>query len=130
MSIPTDPLEDVPPELYLAVLSELAHADGLHPSEQEMLETQARQLGVDLRRLPAVPDDLTQLPWAARVLVYKDALTLAAADGVMSDAEIAYLAALAERMQLPEETIAALTTWVADFGQLLERFDALMIPPP
>jgi hypothetical protein len=38
MSPLNNPLEGFSPELYLATLSEVAHADGLHPVEQELLE--------------------------------------------------------------------------------------------
>ena len=80
---------------------------------------------MDLDDLPAVPRDLSALPWATRVLVFRDAVTLAQVDG-MSAEEERYLDALAERMALPAETAGAISTWVHDYEALLERLDALI----
>ena len=123
------PPEDILPEMYLATLSKLAHVDGLHSSEYEILEQHAEQLGIDLDSLPEVPEDLTELPWATRALVYRDAVMLAIADETTSDEERRYLADLAERMQLPRETVDSLTSWVEEYGLLLERLDALLASP-
>ena len=120
-----DPLDGLSPSLYVATLSEIAHVDGLHPAEREILEQHAAHFGVNLDNLPAVPRDLSLLPWATRVLVYRDALTLALADG-MTAKEERYLRDLAERLELPAETIAAVSTWVADYEALLERLDSLI----
>ena len=98
-----NPLDGLSPALYVATLSEIAHADGLHPAERELLEHHAAHFGVDLDDLPAVPRDLSALPWATRVLVFRDAVTLAQVDG-MSAEEERYLDVLAERMALPAET--------------------------
>ena len=80
--------------------------------------TQER-LGVEgeIRSLRAVPRDLSALPWATRVLVFRDAVTLAQVDG-MSAEEERYLDALAERMALPAETAGAISTWVHDYEAL------------
>ncbi len=61
------PLEGLSPALYVATLSEIAHADGLHPAERELIEQHAEHFGVDLDNLPAVPHDLSSLPRATRV---------------------------------------------------------------
>ena len=120
-----DPLDGLSPSLYVATLAELAHADGLHPAERELLERHAAHFGVDLDNLPEVPRDLSTLPWATRVLVYRDAVTLALVDG-MSAEEEQYLRDLADRMGLPAETVAAVFTWVDDYEALLARLDALI----
>ena len=120
-----NPLDGLSPALYVATLSEIAHADGLHPAERELLEHHAAHFGVDLDDLPAVARDLSALPWATRVLVFRDAVTLAQVDG-MSAEEERYLDALAERMALPAETAEAISTWVHDYEALLERLDALI----
>ena len=120
-----DPLDGLSPSLYVATLSEIAHVDGLHPAEQELLDQYAAHFGVDLHDLPKVPHDLSALPWATRVLVYRDAVTLALADE-MSAEEERYLSDLAERMGLPAETVSALFTWVGDYEALLNRLDALI----
>ena len=120
-----NPLDGLSPALYVATLSEIAHADGLHPAERELLEHHAAHFGVDLEDLPAVPRDLSALPWATRVLVFRDAVTLALVDE-MSAEEERYLDALAERMGLPADTTGAISTWVHDYEALLERLDALI----
>ena len=120
-----DPLDGLSPSLYVATLSELAHVDGLHPAERDLLDQYAAHFGVDLDNLPAVPRDLSALPWATRVLVYRDAVTLALVDE-MSTEEERYLRGLAERMGLPAKTVAAVFTWVGDYEALLERLDALI----
>ncbi len=120
-----DPLNGLSPSLYVATLSEFAHADGLHPAVRELLDQYAAHFGVDLDNLPAVPRDLSALPWATRVLVYRDAVTLALADE-MSAEEERYLRDLAERMGLPAETVAAVSAWVGDYAALLQRLDALI----
>jgi len=122
-----NPLDGLSPALYVATLAEIAHADGLHPAERELLEHHAANFGVDLDDLPAVPRDLSALPWATRVLVFRDAVTLAQVDE-MSAEEERYLEALAERMGLPADTAAAISTWVRDYEVLLERLDALISP--
>jgi len=122
-----DPLDGLSPSLYVATLSEIAHVDGLHPAERELLNQHAEHFGVDLDNLPAVPRDLSALPWATRVLVYRDAVTLALADE-MSAEEERYLTELAERMGLPADTVAAIFTWVGDYEALLHRLDALISP--
>ena len=120
-----DPLDGLSASLYVATLSEIAHVDGLHPAERDLLEQHAAHFGVDLDDLPEVPRDLSALPWATRVLVYRDAVTLALADE-MSPEEEQHLKDLAQRMGLPAETVAAVFTWVHDHEELLERLDALI----
>ena len=71
----------------VATLSSVAHSDGLHPDEREMLEQHASRFGVDLDALPEVPEDLSNLPWVTRILVYRDAYILALADGSLSSEE-------------------------------------------
>lgn len=121
-----DPLDGLSPSLYVATLSEVAHADGLHAAEHDLLEQCAARFGVDLGELPEVPRDLSALPWPTRVLVYRDAVTLALADGVSTEEEQQHLRDLAERMGLPAETVAAVSTWVLDYESLLERLEVLI----
>ena len=121
-----NPLDGFSPELYIATLSKLAHSDGLHPSERDLLDHHAEQFGIDLSSLPDVPEDLTELPWATRALVYRDAVMLALADENVSSEEREYLADLAERMKISAETAESISTWVKDYGELLERLDALV----
>ena len=123
------PLDGFSPELYVATLAKLAHSDGIHSDEQYILDQHAERFGIDLGNLPDVPADLTELPWAIRVLVYRDAVMLAMADEDMSDEERKYLADLAGRMNLPAETIDSVSLWVQDYGTLLERLDALVVEP-
>ena len=91
----SNPLDGLSPDLYVATLSKIAHANGLHPAERELLDHHAAHFGVDLDNLPVVPDDLSALPWATRVLVYRDAVTLALVDDEMSAEERQYLDDLA-----------------------------------
>ena len=126
MNVLDSPLEGFSPELYLSTLSRLAHSDGIHSDEQEILDHHAERLGIDLDNLPDVPDDLPDLPWATRVLVYRDAVMLALADENTSEVEQQYLSALAERMQLPPEVVVSISDWVQEYGELLERLDALL----
>lgn len=120
-----NPLDGLSSSLYVATLSEIVHVDGLHPAERELLEQHAAHFDVDLDNLPAVPRDLSTLPWGTRVLVYRDAVTLALADG-MSAEEERYLGDLGERMRLPAETVTAIANWVGDYEALLNRLDALI----
>ena len=120
-----DPLDGLSPSLYVATLSEIAHVDGLHPAERDILHQHATHFGVDLDDLPAVPHDLSTLPWATRVLVYRDAVTLALVDEIGPEEE-QYLRDLADRMGLPTETVVEICTWVADYEALLARLDALI----
>ena len=129
MNILDNPIEGFSPELYIATLSKLAHVDGLHDSEQEILDQHAERFGIDLANLPDVPEDLTELPWATRVIVYRDAVMLAIADEETTDEERQYLVDLAGRMKLPAETIDAIEAWVREYGALLERLDEIMAPP-
>ena len=119
-------LDGFSPELYLATLSKMAHSDGLHPDEQDILKQQATNFGIALDSLPDVPDDLSKLPWTTRVLVYRDTFMLALADEDVSPEEQQYLSDLAKRMALPTETADSIISWVKDYGELLERFDALV----
>ena len=127
MNLLNNPLEGFSPELYLATLSDVAHADGLQSVEEELLRQQARTFGLDLDALPAVSDDLSHLPWSTRVLVYRDALMLAFADSdTLSPEEQQHLAGLAERMRIPTETVDAVKAWVLDYGALLDRLTSLI----
>ena len=126
MNLLDNPLDGFSPELYIATLAKLAHSDGLHSDEQDILERHAEQFGIDLDNLPDVPDDLTELPWATRVLVYRDAVMLAMADEDTSDEERQFLAELASRMKLPADTVESISVWVQEYGTLLERMDALL----
>ena len=121
-----NPLDEFSPDLYFATLSEVAHVDGLHPAEQTLLEQQAKLLGVTLDNLPTVPDDLSNLPWATKIMVYRDALVLAFADDIISPEEDEYLAKLSERMQLSKNTAELIHSWVNDYSALLDRFDSLI----
>ena len=126
MNFVDNTFDEFSPELYVATLSRVAHSDGLHPVEQEILEQHASQFGIDLDSLPDVPEDLSDLPWVTRVLVYRDAYVLALADGSYSAAEEEYLSELAERMVLRAEATESIRGWVRDYGALLERFDELL----
>ena len=126
MNTQDNPLDGFSPELYIATLSRLAHSDGIHSDEEEILDRHAERFGIDLGNLPDVPQDLTELPWATRVLVYRDAVMLTLADGDTSDEERQYLTDLAERMKLPAETANSISVWVQEYGTLLERMDALV----
>ena len=119
-------LDGFSPGLYVSTLMKVAHSDGIHPSEREMLERQAAALGVDPDGLPDAPNDLSSLPWATRILVYRDALILAMADGQSSDAEQPHLAALSERLALPPDVVGEVSAWVKDYEMLLDRMDALL----
>ena len=122
-------LEEFSPELYVATLATVAHSDGLHSNEQEMLEQHASRLGVDSDVLPDVPEDLSNLPWATRILVYRDAYMLALADGSLSSEEKEHLAGLAGRMKLSPEKTDSVHAWVLDHGELLKRFDRVLEDP-
>ncbi len=52
-------------------------------------------------------------------------MTLAAVDE-MSAEEERYLDSLAERLELPPETVEAVSTWVRDYEELIERLDELI----
>ena len=119
-------LEGFSPELYLATLSKVAHSDGIHPDEQEMLEQHASRLGVDLDALPDLPENLSDLPWATRILVYRDAYMLALADDSFSSAEEEHLAELAERLNLSREKTDSICVWVRDYEKILEQFDGIL----
>ena len=119
-------LDGFSPELYIATLSQLAQSDGLHPNEQDLLDHHAERFGIDLGALPAVPEDLTKVPWATRVLVYRDAVMLALADEHVSSEEHEYLSDLAERMKISAATADSISVWVQDYGALLERLEALI----
>ena len=122
-------LDGLSPELYIATLAKLAHSDGIHGDEKDILEQHAVRFGIDLEDLPGVPEDLTELPWAARVLVYRDAIMLSLADEDTSDEERLYLDELAERMKLPDDTVDSISKWVQDYGTLLEQLDDLVVEP-
>ena len=121
-----NPLDGFDPALYVATLAEVAHSDGLHPSEEALLRGYADTFGLHLDNLPEVPRDLSGLPWSTRVLVYRDAVVLAQADNELSSAEEDYLHRLAERMKLPPATATAVGEWVRDYDQLLDRLSALL----
>ena len=124
-----DSLAEFSPELYVAILSEVAHSDGLDAEEQAILAQYAAQFEVDLDALPDVPADLSDVSWSTRVLVYRDACMLAWADGSVSPAEEAHLADLASRMALPPGVTESVRVWVRDYGNLIERLDALLSVP-
>ena len=119
-------LEGFSPELYLATLSKVAHSDGLHPDEQELLEQHASRLGVDLNALPDLPEDLSGLPWATRILVYRDSYMLALADSSFSSEEEKHLAELAGELNLSQGKTDSIHVWARDYEELLERFDGIL----
>lgn len=119
-------LDGFSPEHYVAILSEIAHSDGVDAEEQAILEQYASQFGVDLDALPRVPADLSGVSWGTRVLVYRDAFMMALADGTSSSEEEEQLAELAERMKLPESATESVQVWVRDYVALLERLDELL----
>ena len=121
-----DSLDEFSPELYVAILSEVAHSDGLDAEEQAILMQYAAQFDVDLDALPDVPADLSDVSWSTRVLVYRDACMLASADGSVSPAEEAHLEGLANGMALPPGVTKSVRAWVRDYGSLLEQLDDLL----
>ena len=52
-------LDEFSPEHYVAILSQVAHSDGLDAEEQAILEQYASRFDVDLNALPDVPVDLS-----------------------------------------------------------------------
>lgn len=124
-----DSLDEFSPEFYIAILSEVAHADGLDAEEQAILAQYASRFEVDLDALPQVPAELSDVPWSTRVLVYRDACMLALTDGSVSPAEETHLTDLANRMALPPGVIESVRTWVSDYGNLLVRLDDLLSGP-
>ncbi|MDE0420742.1 MAG: hypothetical protein OXK76_07630 [Gammaproteobacteria bacterium] len=125
-----DFLDQFSPEHYVAILADIAYADGIDPEEQAILERYASQFGVDLNALPTVPNDLSEVSWSTRVLIYRDAFMLALADGTSSQIEEDRLAELATKMRLPDLTTEELRGWVLDYGALLERFHDLLEAEP
>ena len=79
-----DSLDEFSPEFYVAILSEVAHADGLDAEEQALLAQYASRFEVDLNTLPDVPAELSDVPLSTRILVYRDACMLASTDGSVS----------------------------------------------
>ena len=126
MDPPANSLDGFSPDLYIATLSKLAHSDGLHPNEQDLLDHHAQRFGIDLSTLPDVPEDLTEVPWATRLLVYRDAVIFALADEHVSGEEREYLAELAERMKISAQIADSISMWAKDCGALLERLEALI----
>ena len=122
-------LDEFSPEHYVAILSQVAHSDGLDAEEQAILEQYASRFDVDLNALPDVPVDLSTISWSTRILVYRDACMLALADGSVSSVEEAHLADLASRMLLPQGVTESVRVWVRDYGNLLERLDDLLCDP-
>ena len=122
-------LDEFSPEHYVAILSQVAHSDGLDAEEQAILEQYASRFDVDLNALPDVPVDLSTISWSTRILVYRDACMLALADGSVSSVEEAHLADLASRMLLPQGVTESVRLWVRDYGNLLERLDDLLCDP-
>ena len=122
-------LDEFSPEHYVAILSQVAHSDGLDSEERAILEQYASRFDVDLNALQDVPADLSTISWSTRILIYRDACMLALADGSVSPAEEAHLAALASRMLLPQGVTESVRVWVRDYGDLLERLDALLSGP-
>ena len=121
-----DFLDEFSPELYVAILSEVAHSDGLDAEEQAILAHYASRFEVDLDALPDAPVDLSDVSWSTRILIYRDACMLASADGSISSAEETHLADLASRMALPSGITESVRAWVRDYGSLLERLDDLL----
>ena len=122
----TKTLEGFSPELYLATLSEVAHSDGLHPDEKDLLQQQAVSFGVDLDDLPEVPADLSNLPWVTKILVYRDALLLAFEDDHVSAEEQEYLDSLRKRLDVSSDTAESISAWVREYDSLLSRMDAIL----
>ena len=120
-------LDGFSPDLYIAILSEVAHSDGLEPEEKTMLDEYASRLGFEIGAdMPDVPRDLSSVPWATRIIVYRDAYMIALADGQISPEEDAHLIDLAQRMKLPNDKAGAIRTWTHDYQQLLGRLDDLL----
>lgn len=120
-------LDGFSPDLYLATLSQLAHSDGLHPDEKILLEQQAATFGIDLNNLPEVPHDLSDLPWATKVFVYRDSITLAHADGSVSEEEEKHLIELSERLNISSETAQKIRDWVDDYSDILSRLENILM---
>lgn len=119
-------LNNFSPELYLATLSQLAHADGLHPDEKILLEQQAATFGINLDNLPEVPEDLSDLPWVTKVFVYRDSITLAYVDGSISIEEAEHLKQLSERLGISPEVAAKIKIWVEDYSEILARLENIL----
>ena len=123
-----DSLEGFSPEMYVAALAEVAHSDGLHATETAILKEHAERFGIDLDRLPTLPPDLSDLPAATRVLVYRDAYMLAAADGEVSGPEGQRLMELALQLGLTTNNTESIRGRVHDCSALLARFEGLLDP--
>ena len=95
-----------------------------------ILERYASQFDVDLGALPSVPNDLSEISWPTRVLIYRDAFMLALADGTSSAIEEDRLGELATKMRLPARTTETLREWVLAYGDLIERFHDLLVAEP
>ena len=126
MNLVSNALEGFSPELYLSALVEVAHSDGLHPTEEVFPKERAESFGLDLNNLPAVPDDLSQLPSSTRIFLYRDALMLAYADGQLSEKEEEHLAQLAQKMSLSEKITSDIKEWINDFSNLLDRMENII----
>lgn len=120
------PFDDFSPDVYLATLVEVAHSDGLHPDEKNLLEHQAEIFGIDLNDLPEIPEDLSNLSWSTRVLVYRDAVLLAFEDKYISKEEKEYLNKLSKRLDILPDVADSIFAWVRDYASLLSRMDAIL----
>ena len=120
-------LDGFSPDLYIAILSEVAHSDGLEPEEKAMLDDYASRLGIEPGAdMPEIPKDLSSVAWATRIIVYRDAYMMALADGHVSPEEDAHLIDLANKMKLTHDHAGAIRTWTHDYEKLLERLDNLL----
>jgi tellurite resistance protein len=118
--------DEFSPELYLATLKKVAEADGICSEEQAVLDDHADQFGVDLRSLPKVPEELQELSWPTRAIVYRDATMIALADGAISEEEEVYLAELAGRLGISKADAEQISDWIGDYSDVLDRFQEIL----
>ena len=127
----SDWMEDFDPGDYLAALATVAHADGLVDEERAFLGSQAVRFGLDPEEaLRPVEGHLGRLVGSAskttRRMIVRDCIVLACVDGEYSANERARIAGIAASLQVSEECLRGLESWVERYGALLDEMQVLL----
>jgi tellurite resistance protein len=127
-------IADLEKESYVQALVAIANIDGLLQQEKDYVNFQAGILDLDPEPYWSKVNDVNDIDFsnvseATKRLILRDAIVIAHIDSEYSQEEISFVNELATRMELPEDLVPEIESWLLDYWAILEEGSELFAIP-
>ena len=127
-------IADLEKESYIQALVAIANIDGLLQQEKDYVNFQAGILDLDPEPYWSKVNDVNDIDFsnvseATKRLILRDAIVIAHIDSEYSQEEISFVNELATQMELPEDLVPKIESWLLDYWAILEEGSDLFAIP-